>query len=110
MNFMQAVQVCLSKYVDFKGRAQRPEFWWFFLFQVIVAIVASFLGDVISSIAGLALLLPAIAVGARRLHDVGKSGWLQLIALIPLIGFIVLIYFWVQPGSTEPNVHGEIVV
>ncbi|MET0541148.1 MAG: DUF805 domain-containing protein [Variovorax sp.] len=110
MNFMQAVQVCLSKYVDFKGRARRSEFWWFFLFQVIVQVIASFIGDVVSSIAGLALLLPALAVGARRLHDIGKSGWLQLIALIPLVGFLVLIYFWVQPGATEGNPHGEALV
>lgn len=109
MNFMQAVQVCLGKYVDFAGRARRSEFWWFFLFQVIVQIVASFLGDIVSSIAGLALLLPALAVGARRLHDIGKSGWLQLIVLIPLIGFIVLVYFWVQPGASEANAHGELM-
>jgi uncharacterized membrane protein YhaH (DUF805 family) len=109
MNFMQAVQVCLSKYVDFSGRARRSEFWWFFLFQVIVSIVASFLGDVVSAIAGLALLLPALAVGARRLHDVGKSGWLQLIVLIPLIGILVLLYFWVQPGTSAANMHGELV-
>ncbi|MDM0056085.1 DUF805 domain-containing protein [Variovorax fucosicus] len=108
MNFMQAVQVCLSKYVDFSGRARRSEFWWFSLFQFIVAIVASFLGDIVASIAGLALLLPALAVGARRLHDIGKSGWLQLIVLIPLLGILVLIYFWVQPGATESNAHGEV--
>lgn len=108
MNFMQAVQACLTKYVDFGGRAGRPEFWWFFLFQFIVAIVASFLGDIVSSIAGLALLLPALAVGARRLHDIGRSGWLQLIVLVPLIGILVLIYFWVQPGSPESNAHGEL--
>ena len=96
MNFGQAISVCLSKYGTFTGRASRPEFWWFFLFQILISLAASMLGDVISGLVGLALLLPAIAVGTRRLHDIGKSGWWQLL-LLTGIGLLLLIYFWVQP-------------
>lgn len=76
----------------------RSEFWWFFLFQIIVMVIASFLGDVISGIVSIALLLPALAVGARRLHDVGRSGWWQLLTLTG-IGVLVLIFWWVQPSG-----------
>lgn len=106
MNFGQAISVCLGKYVDFSGRAARPEFWWFFLFQILVSIVASFLGDMASSLVSLALLLPALAVGARRLHDIGKSGWWQLI-MLTVIGLLVLIYWWVQPSSEGSNQHDK---
>ncbi len=102
MNFGQAISTCLSKYVTFSGRASRPEFWWFFLFQILISIAASWFGDVVSSLVGLALLLPAIAVGTRRLHDIGRSGWWQLISLT-VIGLFVLIYWWVQrsDGANE---------
>ena len=97
MNFGQAISVCLSKYATFTGRASRPEFWWFFLFQILISIAASMLGDVIAGLVSLGLLLPALAVGTRRLHDTGKSGWWQLI-MLTVIGLLVLIYWWVQPA------------
>ena len=100
MDFQQAVRTCLQKkYADFSGRAGRSEFWWFFLAQFLIMLVASLLGDIISAIAALALLLPGIAVGARRLHDIGKSGWFLLLGFIPFIGFLVLLYFFVQPSG-----------
>ncbi|MEO7392120.1 MAG: DUF805 domain-containing protein [Ramlibacter sp.] len=105
MNFQQAITTCLRKYVDFSGRAVRPEFWWFVLFNLIVSIVSSMLGQWINMLASLALLLPALAVGARRLHDIGKSGWWQLLGLIPVIGWIILIYWCAQP-SGPPNAYG----
>lgn len=98
MNFGQAISTCFSKYATFSGRASRPEFWWFFLFQILVSIVASMFGDVVNGLVSLALLLPALAVGARRLHDIGKSGWWQLI-MLTVIGLLLLIYWWVQPGN-----------
>ncbi|WP_372825342.1 DUF805 domain-containing protein [Polaromonas sp.] len=100
MNFGQAISTCLSKYATFSGRASRPEFWWFFLFQILVSVAASMLGDFAASLVSLALLLPALAVGARRLHDIGKSGWWQLI-MLTVIGFLLLIYWWVQPGKSD---------
>ena len=98
MNFGQAISTCFAKYATFSGRASRPEFWWFFLFQILVSIAASLLGDVVAGLVSLALLLPALAVGARRLHDIGKSGWWQLI-MLTVIGLLLLIYWWVQPAS-----------
>jgi len=99
MNFTQAVQVCLRKYVEFSGRASRSEFWWFALFQLIVLVVAAVLGERIYAVAGLLLLLPCLAVSARRLHDIGKSAWFLLLHFVPFVGIIVLIYFWVQPSA-----------
>ena len=106
MGFVQAVQVCLRKYVDFEGRAARSEFWWFALFQLIVMIVASMLGRTVYTVVVLAVVLPSLAVGARRLHDVGKSGWFLLLHLLPFIGFLVLLFFWVQPSQSEGNTYG----
>lgn len=98
MNFGQAVTTCLSKYVTFSGRASRPEFWWFFLFQILASFVASLLGDTVSGLVALALLLPALAVGARRLHDIGRTGWWQLL-LLTGIGVLLLIFWWAQPSG-----------
>jgi uncharacterized membrane protein YhaH (DUF805 family) len=105
MNFGQAISTCFSKYVTFTGRASRPEFWWFFLFQVIVLGVTSMISGILYGIAALALLLPGIAVGVRRLHDIGKTGWLLLIGLIPLVN-LLLLYWCVQP-SDGPNQYDE---
>ena len=102
MNFGQAISTCFAKYATFSGRASRAEFWWFFLFQILVSIVASMLGDVVAGLVSLALLLPALAVGARRLHDIGKSGWWQLI-MLTVIGLLLLIYWWVQPTSGDTS-------
>lgn len=104
MNFGESINVCFKKYADFNGRAARPEFWWFFLFTFLIQLVVGVvgLGQIISGLISLALILPSLAVGARRLHDTNRSGWWQLIVLIPLIGFIVLIVFWVQDAK-EPN-------
>ena len=102
MNFGQAISTCFAKYATFSGRASRPEFWWFFLFQILVSLAASMLGDVVAGLVSLAVLLPALAVGARRLHDIGKSGWWQLI-MLTVIGLLLLIYWWVQPASGDPS-------
>jgi uncharacterized membrane protein YhaH (DUF805 family) len=103
--FQKAVKTCFNKYVEFKGRADRAEFWWFFLFQVIVSVVLGIVSPTLQGLAGLALLLPGLAVGARRLHDIGKSGWFLLLGFIPLIGWLVLLYFFVQP-SGPANEYG----
>ena len=107
MNFGQAISACLSKYATFSGRAPRPEFWWFFLFQILVSVAASMVSDTIAGLTSLALLLPALAVGTRRLHDIGKSGWWQLLMLTG-IGLFVLIYWWVQPTATGSNLHDAV--
>jgi uncharacterized membrane protein YhaH (DUF805 family) len=117
MDFMTAVRTCLSKYVDFSGRARRSEFWYFILFVFLVQIVASILDSVlgtdfdasgnglISLVATLALFLPQIAVTARRLHDIDKSGWWQLIGIIPIVGWIIMIV-WACTDSKADNKYG----
>lgn len=124
MTFTQSVRTVFSNYVNFSGRATRPEFWWWTLFVFILslvlqivdgAVVAPLLGfsafapeagNPLSAVASLALLLPSLAVGVRRLHDIGRSGWWLLIALIPIIGLLVLIYWHVQPSEDGANRFG----
>jgi uncharacterized membrane protein YhaH (DUF805 family) len=106
--FQNAVKTCFNKYADFTGRAGRPEFWWFFLFQLAVYVVTSFVHGIVELVAVLALLVPALAVAARRMHDIGKSGWFLLIGLIPLVGGLILLFFAAQPGQTESNAYGPV--
>ena len=107
MTFGESIKTCLAKYATFEGRAGRPEFWWFMLFQLLVTVAVSFVSQALAGLASLALLLPIIAAQARRLHDIGKSGWLMLIGLIPLIGWIVVIYWSVQPSAQGANEYGQ---
>ena len=99
MTFAESVRTCFSKYVDFNGVASRSEFWWFMLFAVLAGVVLGAVSVTVANVFALAILLPQLAVGARRLHDIGKSGWWQLLLLIPVIGLIVLIVFWAQPSN-----------
>jgi uncharacterized membrane protein YhaH (DUF805 family) len=105
-DFQTAIKTCLRKYADFSGRAARPEFWWFFLFQIIVMAVTGMVSEVLNGLAALALLLPGLAVGARRLHDIGKSAWFLLVGLIPFVGWLVMLYWFVQP-SAAANEYGS---
>ena len=100
----------LQKYADFSGRATRTEYWMFVLIYILLYIVLlvidAVLGTVwLSTIYALGLFIPSISVGARRLHDTSRSGWWQLIPLIPLIGAIILIVFLVQ-DSHDDNEYG----
>ena len=120
MSFIEAVQTCLKKWITFSGRATRSEFWWYYLFTMIVQIVLTLLlfstvdwtaidpndpmstlqiyaGPVgnVMGLVGLFFFISVLAAGARRLHDTGKSGWWQLILLltmIPLVGILALVY------------------
>jgi uncharacterized membrane protein YhaH (DUF805 family) len=104
MTFVDAIQTCFKKYVDFKGRAGKSECWWWILFFVVVSAGLSAVNQQISALFSLATFLPSIAVATRRLHDTDKSGWFQLIALVPVLG-LVIIYFLIQ-DSKEPNRFG----
>jgi len=106
MNMIEAVKAVFSKYATFEGRARRSEYWWFALFSFIIALILNFIGPVLGGIWSLVALLPSLAVGARRLHDIDRSGWWLLIGFIPLIGLIVLIVFFVKPGQTGANRFG----
>jgi len=101
----------LKKYAVFTGRARREEFWMFFLFNFIAAAIFAALDallgvEFLSLLYSLAVLLPTIGVSIRRLHDTGRSGWWILLNLIPLIGFIVLLVFFVQDSQPGSNEHG----
>lgn len=106
----------LKQYADFSGRARRKEYWMFVLFNLIFTIVLRFIdGAVGLQVAGagilgllysLAILVPAIAVGVRRLHDIGKSGWLLLVALIPILGVLLLLFWMVKEGDKGSNAYG----
>ena len=98
MGFGEAIKVCFNKYADFSGRASRAEFWWFYLFTFLVSLISC-------GVACLVFLIPQYAVGARRLHDTGRSGWLQLLGLVPFVG-LILIYWWVLEGDQGTNQYG----
>ena len=100
IGFGDAIKICFKKYADFEGRARRSEFWWWYLFTFLVGLVP-YLGW----IASLAFLLPSIAVGVRRLHDTGRSGWLYLLTLIPCVGSIILIIWWCEDSQGD-NEYG----
>lgn len=124
MDMVTAVKTVLGKYATFSGRAARPEYWWWVLATVILffvlglidgALVAPMMGfeafepnagQPLSVIASLALLVPNLAVAARRLHDTDRSGWWLLLGLIPLIGSLILIFFLVQKGTEGTNRFG----
>jgi uncharacterized membrane protein YhaH (DUF805 family) len=108
----------LKKYAVFSGRAQRAEYWYFFLFYMIIYIGLSIVEGVtglyfaepniglLSGIFALGTFIPSLSVGVRRLHDTGRSGWWLLIGLIPIIGVIVLIVFAVQDSMPGENSYG----
>ena len=106
-----AVIKALQPYFNFEGRARRSEYWWFVLANFCASIVLSFLGNLINfpwltTILSLALLIPSLGLTARRLHDIGKSGWLMLISIIPIVGAILLIIWCAKDGDPQPNQYG----
>jgi uncharacterized membrane protein YhaH (DUF805 family) len=106
MNFWDAAKTCFRKYADFTGRAVRPEYWYFVLFVLIVQIILRFIYAPLSILFALAVLVPQIAVGARRLHDTGRSGWWLLLGLVPIVGAIVLIVWFCQKSEPIANRFG----
>ena len=112
MSFIEAVKSVFSHYVDFSGRARRSEYWYFFLFTLLVNVVTRGLAVAVDTlsfvqiIASLAMLLPGLAVAVRRLHDIGKSGWCLLFVLIPLVGSIILIVWYCKDSQPGDNQYG----
>ena len=101
MQFTESVRTCFSQYASFGGRASRPEFWWWALFCVIATLVLGVVSDKLSAAFSLATLLPYIAVTTRRLHDTDRSGWWQLLFFLPVIGWLVMLYWLVQPSESS---------
>ncbi|MBC7679022.1 MAG: DUF805 domain-containing protein [Pseudorhodobacter sp.] len=112
MGLAEAVTTVIGKYADFSGRARRSEYWFWtlavFLGYVVAAILTQIAGifEVLLVLFYLAVLVPTIAVGVRRLHDTGKSGWFILLGLIPLVGGIVLLVFTVSDSTPGDNEYG----
>lgn len=102
MTFGESISACFSKYATFDGRASRSEFWWFVLFTFLVSAAIGIVSDKLSALFSLAVLLPSLAVGARRLHDTDRSAWFLLLWFIPIIGWIILI-IWAAQEAREPN-------
>ncbi|MBT5615062.1 MAG: DUF805 domain-containing protein [Flavobacteriales bacterium] len=120
MTLAQSVSSCFNNYATFKGRASRSEFWYFYLFTIIVSFVLSFInsfgvgygsetiatiGAGLYGIFALAVLLPSLAVTVRRLHDVNRSGWWLLIYLT-IIGIFVILYWLCKAGDNNENNYG----
>jgi len=119
-----AVKTVLGKYATFEGRAARPEYWWWILAMVILftilgvvdgAFIAPLMGfepfqkeagQPLSLLVSLGLLLPNLALAVRRLHDTDRSGWWLLIGLIPIVGSLVLLVFYILPGTQGQNRFG----
>ena len=117
MTFTESIKTCFHKYADFHGRAARSEYWWFALFVALVTIGAAiidcgWLGQcddwdgTLSWLWHLATLLPGLAVSARRLHDIGRSGW-WLLLMLTIVGIIPLIIMACFPSQREANEYGE---
>ena len=108
----------LRKYLVFEGRARRKEYWFFVLFNIIIAMILAIIDSTIgtlnpetgvgllSGVYSLAVLIPTIAVAIRRLHDTDRSGWWLLILLVPIIGGLVLLVFFVLDGTPGSNQFG----
>jgi uncharacterized membrane protein YhaH (DUF805 family) len=117
MNFQQSIEKCLKNYANFKGRATRSEYWFFILFTILVSFVGTIFDLIlfasaaefspINSIVTLALITPQLSAGCRRLHDIGKSGWWQLLYLT-IIGGLVLLIWFVFETNKRKNQFGPV--
>lgn len=114
--FDGAVKSAIAEnYCNFSGRASRSQYWWYFLFTLLLGFILGFLqlfvgdfGRILAGIVNLALILPGLGLCVRRLHDIGKSGGWLLIAFIPLVGAIVLIIWFCQGSEMYPNNYGDV--
>jgi uncharacterized membrane protein YhaH (DUF805 family) len=111
MGFGQAISSGFSNYVNFSGRSSRSEYWFWVLFVLIADVVAIAIDaaigmQIVSSLFGLAVLLPGLAVTVRRLHDLDRTGWWIFLGLIPLVGAIILIIWFCSKGTDGPNRFG----
>lgn len=109
---MQWYLSVLKRYAQFSGRASRREYWTFVLYNFLFLVLLSFVGRVmrmrtLASLYNLVVFIPGLAVGVRRLHDIGKSGWMLLVSIIPLVGWIWLIILLITSGDEGENEYGH---
>lgn len=105
------LDILKNKYAKFDGRAQREEYWMYTLIYIVIYIVLATVDYMLhmkflSSIFSLALLIPGLAVAARRLHDINRSGWWQLLVFIPIIGWIILLIWYITDSDSGSNQYG----
>ena len=119
MNFQTSIKTCFNKYAVFSGRASRSEYWFFVLFGILGGIISAIIDTMIlgysaevngpiNLIFSIALILPSISVAARRLHDLDKSGWWQLL-WITIIGGILIIIWHATEGTKKNNSYGKTI-
>lgn len=120
VSFGDAVKRALTvNYCNFNGRSSRSEYWWYvlatFIFGMVLGVILgvifgseSTIGSIVNGVVGLALFLPGLGLCVRRLHDIGKSGWLVLLGLIPLVGAIILIIWFAKESEMAPNQYGPV--
>jgi uncharacterized membrane protein YhaH (DUF805 family) len=111
MGFGQAISAGFSNYMNFSGRACRSEYWYWILFIIIADIVAAIIDQalgiqLVTGLFGLVTIIPNIAIAIRRLHDLDRTGWWVLLGFIPLIGWIILLIWYVTKGTDGPNRFG----
>jgi uncharacterized membrane protein YhaH (DUF805 family) len=108
MEFTSSVKrnMTTAAYAQFTGRASRSEYWWFYLFTVLATAAADTFGGTVGNLASLVFFLPSLALAARRLHDVGRSGWWFLL-VFTIIGIPVLLYWLVRASDAGANKYGE---
>jgi uncharacterized membrane protein YhaH (DUF805 family) len=122
MSFMDATKSCLQQYVGFSGRASRSEYWFAYLSFIVavmgmftLSIVSLFVVEALATLMGLLTFvlylggfLPLLAVSVRRLHDLGKSGWMMLLGFVPIVGGILLLVWFVSDGEAFDNAYGAV--
>jgi uncharacterized membrane protein YhaH (DUF805 family) len=115
MGFGEAISSGFRNYANFSGRTPRSGYWFWTLFVVLVSLVAKIVdfgltgdprGGLVAGIVSLILIIPGIAISVRRLHDRDKSGWFFLLCLIPIVGWIILLVWYCQRGTTGTNRFG----
>ncbi len=115
MTFQQSIDICFKKYAQGKGRATRSEYWYFYLFTVLVGVGMTVLvtmsnhsstAGLIGNLANFALVVPGITVLVRRFHDTNRSAWNILWAFLPIVGWIILLVYLTQLGTVGPNNYG----
>ncbi len=118
IDFKEAVARAMSNYCCFNGRASRSEYWWFVLFVLIASVIVGFIcgflfgedtGQTVNSIIMfVAFFLPGLGLSVRRLHDTGRSGWWVLLNLIPIVGGLIVLYWFILPSQTTDNQYGPV--
>ena len=108
VGFSEAIGLGFKNYINFSGRATRAEYWWWFLFIAVTGVVLGTIDSItgigaLQNIFNLATLIPGLALGARRLHDIGKSGWWQLLWFAIIVGWIIMIVWYCKPGNQLGN-------